>query len=374
MKSPCRRARAHRRRARGRRSSSWRRPRPGRGARAPACERGLPLRLQRDRRHGGDAVAPPCSGTRARGSSRPSGPGVTRVAAGDHVALSWSPSCGACAECVRDLPQLCSTAWPAMGTGGLIDGTTRLSRDGEPVYHYSFLSTFAEACVVPERSLRPDPERRPVRRRRPRRLRRDDRRRRRLAHGGRAAGRPRRGRRLRRRRPVGAAGAVAVGAEPVIAVDVDGRASSTPRGSFGATHGVSWAGVARGDGGGRREASGRRRRLRDRGDRPARGDARGVPLDARARRRRADRHPARGRGALAARAVDPAHGAARARLDLRLVAARARLPAHRSTSTGAGGCRSTGSSRTGCRSTASRRRSTLMRSGEALRVVLDLTT
>jgi alcohol dehydrogenase len=39
-----------------------------------------------------------------------------------------------------------------MGTGGLMDGTPRLSRDGGPVYHYSFLSTFADACVVPERS------------------------------------------------------------------------------------------------------------------------------------------------------------------------------------------------------------------------------
>ena len=85
------------------------------------------------------------------------GPGVTRVAVGDHVALSWAPSCGACAECLRGLPQLCATAWPAMATGGLMDGTTRLSRDGEPVYHYSFLSTFAEACVVPERSCVPIP-------------------------------------------------------------------------------------------------------------------------------------------------------------------------------------------------------------------------
>ena len=85
------------------------------------------------------------------------GEGVTRVAVGDHVALSWAPSCGECEECLRALPQLCSTAWPAMGTGGLMDGTTRLSRDGEPVYHYSFLSTFAEACVVPERSCVPIP-------------------------------------------------------------------------------------------------------------------------------------------------------------------------------------------------------------------------
>jgi Zn-dependent alcohol dehydrogenase len=80
------------------------------------------------------------------------GPDVTRVAAGDHVALSWAPSCGTCSECLRDLPQLCSTAWPAMGEGGLLDGTTRLTRDGAPVYHYSFISSFAEAAVVPERS------------------------------------------------------------------------------------------------------------------------------------------------------------------------------------------------------------------------------
>lgn len=80
------------------------------------------------------------------------GAGVTRVGVGDRVALSWAPSCGECGECLRDLHHLCSTAWPAMGTGGLMDGTPRLSRAGEPVYHYSFLSTFAEACVVPERS------------------------------------------------------------------------------------------------------------------------------------------------------------------------------------------------------------------------------
>jgi S-(hydroxymethyl)glutathione dehydrogenase / alcohol dehydrogenase len=80
------------------------------------------------------------------------GPDVTLVAPGDHVALSWAPSCGHCAECLRDLPQLCATAWPAMGKGGLLDGTTRLSRDGEPVYHYSFISSFAEATVLPERS------------------------------------------------------------------------------------------------------------------------------------------------------------------------------------------------------------------------------
>jgi Zn-dependent alcohol dehydrogenase len=86
------------------------------------------------------------------------GRGVTRVRPGDHVALSWAPSCGACAECLRDLPHLCSTAWPALAEGGLLDGTTRLSRDGERIHHYSFISSFADATVVPERSCVPIPD------------------------------------------------------------------------------------------------------------------------------------------------------------------------------------------------------------------------
>ncbi len=81
------------------------------------------------------------------------GEGVRTVRPGDHVALSWMPSCGRCEECLRDLSHLCREAWTAMGHGGLLDGTPRLSLDGEPVYHYSFLSAFAEAAVVPERCV-----------------------------------------------------------------------------------------------------------------------------------------------------------------------------------------------------------------------------
>jgi Zn-dependent alcohol dehydrogenase len=103
-----------------------------------------------------ESICPVVLGHEGGGVVEAVGAGVTRVAVGDHVALSWTPSCGACEECLRDLPWHCSTAWPAMGTGGLMDGTTRLTRNGgEPVYHYSFLSTFAEACVVPERSCIP---------------------------------------------------------------------------------------------------------------------------------------------------------------------------------------------------------------------------
>ena len=173
------------------------------------------------------------------------GAGVTRVAVGDHVALSWAPSCGECAECLRELPQLCSTAWPAMGTGGLLDGTTRLSRDGEPVYHYSFLSTFAEGVRRAREVVRPDPEGCPVRRRRARRLRGDDGGRRGLAHRGVRPG--------DRVAIIGCGGvglsalmaAVAVGAEPVIAVAAAPAASSTSLAPSEPPDAVLWAGVGR---------------------------------------------------------------------------------------------------------------------------------
>jgi S-(hydroxymethyl)glutathione dehydrogenase/alcohol dehydrogenase len=88
------------------------------------------------------------------------GPGVS-LAPGTHVVLSWLPACGECSECRRDLPHLCGSAWAAMATGGLLDGTPRLSRDGEPVFHYSFLSSFAERTVVPAGCCVPIPAQAP---------------------------------------------------------------------------------------------------------------------------------------------------------------------------------------------------------------------
>lgn len=99
-----------------------------------------------------ETPCPAVLGHEGGGVVEQAGPGVTRVAVGDHVALSWAPACGRCAECLDGLPHLCGTAWPMMARGTLLDGTTRLSRDGKPVHHYSFLSSFAERAVVPERS------------------------------------------------------------------------------------------------------------------------------------------------------------------------------------------------------------------------------
>ena len=85
------------------------------------------------------------------------GEGVA-LAPGARVVLSWLPSCGRCEECLRDLTHLCTTAWQEMASGGLLDGRPRLSRAGEPVYHYSFLSTFAERTIVPAACCIPIPD------------------------------------------------------------------------------------------------------------------------------------------------------------------------------------------------------------------------
>jgi Zn-dependent alcohol dehydrogenase len=85
------------------------------------------------------------------------GDGVA-LAPGTRVVLSWLPSCGRCEECLRELPHLCTATWEAMAPGGLLDGTSRLSRDGDPLYHYCFLSTFAERAVVPAQCCIPIPD------------------------------------------------------------------------------------------------------------------------------------------------------------------------------------------------------------------------
>jgi S-(hydroxymethyl)glutathione dehydrogenase/alcohol dehydrogenase len=80
------------------------------------------------------------------------GDGVTTVAAGDHVVLSWLPACGRCFFCAQGRQTLCPNATGGMLEGALPGGAIRLTLGGLPLHHYSFLSTFAERTVVPERS------------------------------------------------------------------------------------------------------------------------------------------------------------------------------------------------------------------------------
>src|SRR5712692_11717404 len=76
------------------------------------------------------------------------GSGVTSVREGDHVVLSFQPVCGVCYTCTQARPNLCETRPKAMGV--LMDGTTRLHRNGQDVYHFAYTASFAEETVVPE--------------------------------------------------------------------------------------------------------------------------------------------------------------------------------------------------------------------------------
>lgn len=84
------------------------------------------------------------------------GPGVTAVKPGDKVMLSWAPDCGKCFNCRTGRPNLCTAYAPIAMDGGLLDGTSRLhTADGQDMFHYSFLSTWASEVVVAEASCVP---------------------------------------------------------------------------------------------------------------------------------------------------------------------------------------------------------------------------
>jgi S-(hydroxymethyl)glutathione dehydrogenase/alcohol dehydrogenase len=83
------------------------------------------------------------------------GEGVSSLDVGDHVVLSWAPNCGSCYYCLHGQPQLCQTLVIPLWEGTLLDGTSRLSKDRETIYHLAGLATFAEQSVVPERTCIP---------------------------------------------------------------------------------------------------------------------------------------------------------------------------------------------------------------------------
>jgi S-(hydroxymethyl)glutathione dehydrogenase/alcohol dehydrogenase len=81
------------------------------------------------------------------------GPDVTSLTPGDHVVTLFSPQCGECIHCLSPRTNLCLAIREQQNKGYLPDGTTRLSRNGEPIRHFMGSSTFAEYTVMPEIAL-----------------------------------------------------------------------------------------------------------------------------------------------------------------------------------------------------------------------------
>ena len=65
----------------------------------------------------------------------------------------FSPQCRECVHCLSPDTNLCLAIREQQNLGYLPDGTTRLSRDGEPIRHFMGTRTFAEYTVMPEIAL-----------------------------------------------------------------------------------------------------------------------------------------------------------------------------------------------------------------------------
>ena len=81
------------------------------------------------------------------------GPGVTSLVVGDHVIPLYTPECRQCKSCLSRKTNLCTSIRGTQGKGLMPDGTTRFSKDGQPIYHYMGTSTFSEYTVLPEISI-----------------------------------------------------------------------------------------------------------------------------------------------------------------------------------------------------------------------------
>ncbi len=97
--------------------------------------------------------APTVLGHEGAGIVERVGEGVTSVRPGDRVVTLFSPQCRQCEHCRSPKTNLCLAIREQQNQGHLPDGTTRLSRDGEPIRHFMGTSTFAEYTVMPEIAL-----------------------------------------------------------------------------------------------------------------------------------------------------------------------------------------------------------------------------
>jgi S-(hydroxymethyl)glutathione dehydrogenase / alcohol dehydrogenase len=95
---------------------------------------------------------PAVLGHEAAGEIAAVGDGVTGLAVGDRVVLSWNPHCGRCFYCERAQPILCRTFLSNGPRGFHFDGKPRLVCDAAPVHQLMYLGGFSEYCVVPEQS------------------------------------------------------------------------------------------------------------------------------------------------------------------------------------------------------------------------------
>jgi len=81
------------------------------------------------------------------------GDGVEDFAVGDHVVLSFIPSCGKCPSCQAGMRNLCDLGAGLLNGAAVSDGTFRIQARGHNVYPMTLLGTFSPYMVVHESSV-----------------------------------------------------------------------------------------------------------------------------------------------------------------------------------------------------------------------------
>ena len=85
--------------------------------------------------------APFVPGHEGAGEVTEVGEGVEGLAVGDHVVVCWMPPCGSCPSCVRGEGNLCLAGFANMGS-------PNYRHDGTDIFGFSGTGTFAEESVV----------------------------------------------------------------------------------------------------------------------------------------------------------------------------------------------------------------------------------
>lgn len=97
-------------------------------------------------------------GHEAAGVVEEVGAGVTDVAVGRRLVMTFLPRCGRCTACATNGLTPCEPGSAANAAGTLMTGERRLSRNGQPVHHHLGVSGFATHAVVDRHSVVPVPD------------------------------------------------------------------------------------------------------------------------------------------------------------------------------------------------------------------------
>lgn len=81
------------------------------------------------------------------------GAGVEDLEVGDHVVMSFRPSCGKCRPCLAGMRNLCDLGANLLQGASVTDGTFRIQARGENVHPMSLVGAFAPYAVVHQASV-----------------------------------------------------------------------------------------------------------------------------------------------------------------------------------------------------------------------------